>query len=35
MAGRRRALLAAVAMAGLLLAGGPGAAEEWGAIEPG
>jgi hypothetical protein len=34
MAGRRRALLAAVAMAGLLLAG-PGAAEEWGAIEPG
>ena len=35
MAGRRRALLAAVAMAGLLLAGGSGAAEEWGAIEPG
>ena len=35
MAGRRRALLAAVAMAGLLVAGGPGAAEEWGAIEPG
>ena len=35
MAGRRRALLAAVALAGLLLAGGPGAAEEWGAIEPG
>jgi hypothetical protein len=35
MAGRRRALLPAVAMAGLLLAGGPGAAEEWGAIEPG
>jgi hypothetical protein len=34
MAGRRRALLAAVAMAGLLLAG-PGTAEEWGAIEPG
>jgi hypothetical protein len=35
MAGRRRGLLAAVAMAGLLLAGGPSAAEEWGAIEPG
>jgi hypothetical protein len=35
MAGRRRALLAAVAMAGLLLAEGPGTAEEWGAIEPG
>jgi hypothetical protein len=35
MAGRRCALLAAVAMAGLLLVGGPGTAEEWGAIEPG
>jgi len=35
MARRRRALVAAVAMAGLLLAGAPGAAEEWGAIEPG
>ena len=35
MAGRRRALLAVVAMAGLLLAGEPGTAEEWGAIEPG
>ncbi len=35
MVGRRRAVLAAVAMAGLLLAGGPSAAEEWGAIEPG
>ena len=35
MAMRRRALLAATVVAGLFLGGGPGAAEEWGAIEPG
>ncbi len=35
MAGRGRALLVALAMAGLLLGRGFAAAEEWGAIEPG
>ena len=35
MAGRGRALLVALAMAGLLLGRGSAAAEEWGAIEPG
>jgi len=35
MAGRGRALLVALAMAGLLLGRGSAVAEEWGAIEPG
>jgi len=35
MAGRGRALLVALAMAGLLLGRGSAAAEEWGQIEPG
>lgn len=35
MAGRGRALLVALAMAGLLLGRGSAAAEGWGAIEPG
>ena len=35
MAGRGRALLVALAMAGLLLGWGSAVAEEWGAIEPG
>ena len=35
MAGRGRALLVALAMAGLLIGRGSAVAEEWGAIEPG
>ena len=35
MTARRRALLAALVLGGLLASGRPGAAEEWGAIEPG